>query len=148
MIEHIGIILNSISVVCLGFALKKVRDKTIVDQCWEEREKKRWEQQNRVIRTLQSTTDEIKEDLKNMRLEITGVAPRTELNSCEFEKRFGRWIVFDDATKLPEDLANYAAKIGLKAIASELPKEKRTHEIIKYIVGRMEEELGKKEMIL
>lgn len=148
MIEHIGIVLNSISVICLGITLKKVRDRTTDNRQRLEYERKKQEEQNEKINTLQSTVEAIKEDLKNTRLEITGAAPRVEMKLCEFEKMYGRWIVFGNGIELPEDFVDYAVKIGLKVVASELPKEKRTHEIIEYIIGRMSKELEKREMLL
>lgn len=147
MVEHIGIVLNSISVICLGIALKKVQDRINNNQQQLEREKEKREEQNKKINTLCSTVEAIKDDLKNTRLEITGAA-RTEMKLCEFEKMYGRWITFGNGIELPEDFVDYAAKIGLKVIASELPKEKRTHEIIEYIVERMLNELNKREMLL
>lgn len=148
MIEHIGIILNSISIVCISCAISRVRSRSISNDNRLQSLRIRQDEEQEKRRALESVVKEITKDVKNMRLEITEAAPRKELSLSEFANPWGRWIRFEDGNEFPEDLLDFTAQIALKAIASEIPKEKRTHEIIIKIINRMPDKLGQSKIVL
>lgn len=124
-------ILNSVSIILLAVHAKKVDAE---NRKYEEQTKHSIEDLNRV-RKEENVGVEIRalqEDLKELHMEISAVKhipiSKKYAMTRTFLKRRRWWIAE------AEEKRDYVAEVALKTIASELPEEERTPEMIEGII--------------
>lgn len=147
MLDIVGII-NSISIAMLAATsirhTNKIRKNSIEIQLqW----KKELQEPKSEIMNLERRTDALEDDCKNIRLEMKGIGKRQPVPQEYFEKDFCAYYDFGNGRNIKRTALDYIADIGLKAIASELPEEKRTPEIVEEIIKRMRINLQKVKII-
>ena len=136
MVAEIGIIMNSAAIIALAIVAKKHTKRIKEINEIQLRKEQRMEQETKWGKELLAGRIEAAEiDLKSLRMEITGRGKRQPVPESYFGDRSIR-IDFSDGNSIKESELEYIAEIALKAIASELPEEKRTPEIIKEIIKR------------
>ena len=136
MVAEIGIIMNSAAIIALAIVAKKHTKRIKEINEIQLRKEQRMEQETKWGKELLAGKIEAAEiDLKSLRMEITGRGKRQPVPESYFGDHSIR-IDFSDGNSIKESELEYIAEIALKAIASELPEEKRTPEIIKEIIKR------------
>ena len=116
--------LNSISVILLAvYARKKEKEirklKLEQDKMWK------------------STTENLQKDLKDMYME------RSVVRNISVPKKYFMTRTFNEKRGKKKELADYVAAVALKTIASELPEEERTPEVIEnVIIPKIKEKLN------
>ena len=125
-------ILNSVSIILLAVHAKKAEAE---NRKYEEQTKRSIENLNRV-RKEENVGVEIRalqEDLKELHMEISAVKhipiSKKYAMTRTFLKRRRWWI-----TEAEEEKRAYVAEVALKTIASELPEEERTLEMIDGVI--------------
>ena len=85
----------------------------------------------------------VKEDIKNLRMEMTGNGERKPVPKEYFKTWDSYKVRFSNGINMNEEMLDYIAQEGIRTIMSELPEEARTPEITKNIVERMKEQIEK-----
>jgi len=87
----------------------------------------------------------LSEDMKNIRLEILCNKERTPLSERYFKDI--SCTVFSENITLKDEYLEYVARVGITSIASEIPEEKRTRDVMMEIISRMQKDLDKNQVI-
>ena len=139
-------ILNSISIILLAVHAKKAEAEN--REC-EGQTKRPIEDLNRVREEkLGEEIRALQEDLKELHTEISAVKhipiSKKYAMTRTFLKRRRWWTMTEE-----KEIGEYVAEIALKTIASELPEEERTPEIIEgNIIPEIKKKLNKSSMKL
>lgn len=147
MVTEICIIMNSAVIIALAVTAKKHTEhiKEINEmQLEKERrieQKTKWEK-----KILTEKVEAAENDLKSLRLEITGKGKRQPVPETYLGDHSIR-IDFSDGNSMKESELEYIAETALKAIAYELPEEKRTPEIITEIIKQMKWKLQQSKIV-
>lgn len=130
--------LNSISVILLAvYARKKEKEirklKLEQDKMWKSTTENIWvsdQSRDKQIENLQK-------DLKDMYME------RSVVRNISVPKKYFMTRTFNEKRGKKKELADYMAAVALKTIASELPEEERTPEVIEnVIIPKIKEKLN------
>lgn len=100
---------------------------------------------NERIECIRSKCRLLAEDIKNIRLEISGNSARKPLSEKYFEDTF--YIDFSKNIAFKDKYLEYVARVGITSIASEIPEEKRTRDVMTEIISRMQKDLDKNQVI-
>ena len=127
-------ILNSVSIILLAVhARKKNAEIKIMklkneDEFWKSTRDYLWETAGR----LEKKTEDMQKDIKDLYMDLSAVRripiSKRYAVTCTFLTRHG--LKYAER----EELTEYVANIALKTIASELPKEERTLEMIDGVI--------------
>lgn len=121
--------LNSISVILLAvYARKKEKEirklKLEQDKMWKSTTENIWvsdQSRDKQIENLQK-------DLKDMYIEKSAV------RNISITKKYFMTRTFNEKRRKKKELADYVATVALKTIASELPEEEQTPEMIESVI--------------
>lgn len=100
---------------------------------------------NERIECIRSKCRLLAEDIKNIRLEISSNSARKPLSEKYFEDMF--YIDFSKNIAFKDKYLEYVARVGITSIASEIPEEKRTRDVMMEIIRRMQMDLDKNQVI-
>lgn len=129
------------ALVCNAVATYKVLKK--VERVEDEKRKA-----DKHIEELEKRIDrypELAEEIKNIRLEISGSGTRKPLSEEYFNDMF--YFDFSKNITLKDKYLEYVARVGITSIASEIPEEKRTRDVMMEIIRRMQMDLDKNQVI-
>lgn len=146
MVLEIGEIMNSVAIILVAVVSAKHTDK--IKKISEGMvPNKEMQELNGRITDTDYKVKLMEEDLKNLRLEMIGKTERKPVPKEYFYKDFCTYVDFSDGDSIKESRLDYIAAIGIKAVISELPEEKRTSEVIDEIISRMEKQLKKQRIV-
>ena len=137
--------LNSISVILLAvYARKKEKEIRIagtVPRGKTKEEDKMWRSTTENIWVSDQSRDKqienLQKDLKDMYME------RSVVRNISVPKKYFMTRTFNEKRGKKKELADYVAAVALKTIASELPEEERTPEVIEnVIIPKIKEKLN------
>lgn len=146
-IDNICGFLNSVSVIVLAITIGK--NGVAIKRLKEANETQRINNDKRKceIQKLREGLSSVSKDVKNIRLEIVENRCKSPISENEFSD-WSSWVEFSCGVSIKESFLDYIAEMALKTIASELPEEKRTPEVISNIASRIDKQLGKSKILL
>lgn len=124
-------ILNSVSIILLAVHTRKMNTeikKHHEDEFWKGTRDRLWETAGR----LDEKAENMQKDLKNLYMDLSAVRRIPVSKRYAMTRTFLMRHGLKSAEK--EELTEYVAKAALKTIASELPEEERTLEMIDGVI--------------
>lgn len=145
MVLEIMSALNATAVLLVAINVKKMHFNwnMAVKRAINEAADKLREEKRKELTKVEKDLSVVKSDIKNLRMELSGEGKRQPVSEEYFGKWTSRGIRFSNDICMKEEMLDYIAQIGIKAIVSELPEEARTPEIIRDIAKRMENQVDK-----
>ena len=121
--------LNSVSIISLAvYARKKEKEirklKLEQDKMWNSTTENIWISDRRQDKQIEN----LQKDLKDMYIEKSAV------RKISVTKKYFMTRTFNEKRGKKKELADYVATVALKTIASELPEEEQTPEVIESVI--------------
>ena len=129
--------LNSVSIISLAVYARKKEKKNRNLKCEQEMQKSAIENIWVSDRRRDKQIENLQKDLKDMYIEKSAV------RNISITKKYFMTRTFNEKRRKKKELADYVATVALKTIASELPEEERTPEVIEnVIIPKIKEKLN------
>lgn len=120
--------LNSVSIISLAVYARKKEKKNRNLKCEQEMQKSAIENIWVSDRRRDKQIENLQKDLKDMYIEKSAV------RNISITKKYFMTRIFNEKRRKKKELADYVATVALKTIASELPEEEQTPEMIESVI--------------
>ena len=120
--------LNSVSIISLAVYARKKEKKNRNLKCEHEMQKSAIENIWVSDRRRDKQIENLQKDLKDMYIEKSAV------RNISITKKYFMTRTFNEKRRKKKELADYVATVALKTIASELPEEEQTPEMIESVI--------------
>ena len=120
--------LNSVSIISLAVYARKKEKKNRNLKCEQEMQKSAIENIWVSDRRRDKQIENLQKDLKDMYIEKSAV------RNISITKKYFMTRTFNEKRRKKKELADYVATVALKTIASELPEEEQTPEMIESVI--------------
>lgn len=120
--------LNSVSIISLAVYARKKEKKNRNLKCEQEMQKSAIENIWVSDRRRDKQIENLQKDLKDMYIEKSAV------RNIQITKKYFMTRTFNEKRRKKKELADYVATVALKTIASELPEEEQTPEMIESVI--------------
>lgn len=120
--------LNSVSIISLAVYARKKEKKNRNLKCEQEMQKSAIENIWVSDRRRDKQIENLQKDLKDMYME------RSVVRNISVPKKYFMTRTFNEKRGKKKELADYVAAVALKTIASELPEEEQTPEMIESVI--------------
>lgn len=120
--------LNSVSIISLAVYARKIEKKNRNLKCEQEMQKSAIENIWVSDRRRDKQIENLQKDLKDMYIEKSAV------RNISITKKYFMTRTFNEKRRKKKELADYVATVALKTIASELPEEEQTPEMIESVI--------------
>ena len=120
--------LNSVSIISLAVYARKKEKKNRNLKCEQEMQKSAIENILVSDRRRDKQIENLQKDLKDMYIEKSAV------RNISITKKYFMTRTFNEKRRKKKELADYVATVALKTIASELPEEEQTPEMIESVI--------------
>ena len=128
--------LNSVSIISLAVYARKKEKKNRNLKCEQEMQKSAIENIWVSDRRRDKQIENLQKDLKDMYIEKSAV------RNISITKKYFMTRTFNEKRRKKKELADYVATVALKTIASELPEEEQTPEMIESdIIPKIKEKI-------
>lgn len=136
----VAVLLNSISIIAIVASGRK--SKRLLNDNTNRIEQYLERRINEIARECNQVQNDLREEAKIIRSEVIEKTPHQPLNDEKFIYRGWEMTRFGRGQEINDQFLDYVAGIALKVIASELPKEIRTADVIENIIKREKSKLG------